>query len=48
MEEPPGPPLSQMARGAFLGSFLDSKNQKKLELVNWMEVQSCETKLTYS
>lgn len=29
-DDPPGPPLSQMASGAFWGSFLDSKNQKKL------------------
>lgn len=30
MEEPPGPPLSQMANGALAGSFRDSKNQKNL------------------
>jgi hypothetical protein len=30
MDEPPGPPLSQMASGALAGSLRDSKNQKKL------------------
>lgn len=29
-DEPPGPPLSQMANGALWGSFLASKNQKNL------------------
>jgi hypothetical protein len=28
-EEHPGPPLSQRTTGSFLGSFRDSKNQKK-------------------
>lgn len=33
-DEPPGPPLSQIASGALRGSFLDSKNQKKLVQVS--------------
>lgn len=32
MDEPPGPPFSQMASGALAGSLRDSKNQKKLRL----------------
>lgn len=30
MEEPPGPPLSQIAKGAFSGALRASKNQKNL------------------
>lgn len=30
MDDPPGPPLSQMANGAFSGALRASKNQKKL------------------
>lgn len=30
MEEEPGPPFIHMERGALAGSFLDSKNQKKV------------------
>ncbi len=30
VEEAPGPPLSQIARGACKGSFRDSKNQKNV------------------
>jgi hypothetical protein len=29
-DEPPGPPLSQIARGASCGAERDSKNQKNL------------------
>lgn len=32
--EPPGPPFSQMARGALRGSLRASKNQKKLRFVS--------------
>jgi hypothetical protein len=34
MDEPPGPPFSQMARGASAGLLRDSKNQKKLDLLS--------------
>ena len=30
VEDVPGPPLSQITRGACSGSFLDSKNQKNV------------------
>jgi hypothetical protein len=30
VEGTPGPPLSQIARGAWRGSFRDSKNQKNV------------------
>lgn len=33
MEEEPGPPFIQIERGALAGSFLDSKNQKKVLMV---------------
>lgn len=32
MDEDPGPPLSQMARGAVSGFLRASKNQKKLQM----------------
>lgn len=30
VDDAPGPPFSQMARGAWSGSFRDSKNQKNV------------------
>lgn len=33
MDELPGPPFIHIDSGAFAGSFLDSKNQKKVLMV---------------
>jgi hypothetical protein len=32
MEDEPGPPFIHIDSGAFEGSFLDSKNQKNVEM----------------